>query len=325
MKVLVVGLGAIGGSIAVKLSSISDVSILTRRADIVDTLNHSGISLTLLNQEVVRAYPRVITSIGDEKWDLVVLAVRAYDLESTLESILASLDIDTPVLALTNGIVMDIVHKYVGDRAVCASVDLGVGANGDGDYFVKIDGGLRIGDKVGGQVASRVKGMISDAIDTQVVDDIVSATYAKVIINSVITSTAIVTGAKLKDIVTECKPVLDEIVFEAMKVAKVADIKVTSYKGMSFYVFCRKDMIGSMFRHVTWKYISTHYGDRKSTTVSRLASGIKSEADYFTGYVVSLAKQYAVSTPINEAILDMVHKVESGELTPDISNLKGLI
>ena len=323
MQILVVGAGAIGGAMAVKLSRIGQVTMLTRRSQVVDLLKE-GISLTSLDVSVEECHPCVVTQLDDDKWDLVLLCVRAYDLEDTLASILPFVKEDTPIVALTNGVVVGEMTALAGDRGVCASVDFGVGASGDGKYYIKIDGGIKIGDTVGGTVASRVKDMISDAIEVEVVEDIVASTYSKLIINAIITYTAVVTGSTLRDIIANCREVLDQIIYEAYAVAKASGIEPASYRKIVFRVFCRRDIIGGMFRSCVWKYMTDNYGDRTSTTAERIASGMKSEVDYITGYVVSLGKKAGKPTPINEAILDMVKRVERGELTPSISNLTGL-
>ena len=323
MQILIVGAGAIGCAMAVKLSKIGQVTILTRRSQAVDLFKE--ISLSNLDGSIEECRPEVVTTLESDEWDLVLMCVRAYDLEDTLARVLPFVKESTPILALTNGIVVDQMTALAGDRGVCASVDFGVGVRQEGKYYIKIDGGIKIGDTVGGSVANRIKDMIADAIEVEVVDDIVASTYSKLIINSIITYTAVVTGALLRDIISNCKEVLNEIIYEAYAVAKASGIEPASYRKIGFRAFCRRDFIGGGFRACVWKYMADNYGDRTSTTAERIASGMKSEVDYITGYVVSLGKKVGKPTPINEAILDMVKRVERGELTPSISNLTGLI
>ena len=278
MQILVVGAGAIGCAMAVKLSRVGQVTILTRRSQVVDLLK-KGISLTNLDGSVEECRPNVVTALDNDEWDLVLLCVRAYDLENTLTSILPFVQSNTPILALSNGIVVNEMTSLAGDRGVCASVDFGVGVSGDSEYYIKIDGGIKIGDTVGGTVANRVKDMIADVIEVEVVEDIVASTYSKLIINSIITYTAVVTGALLRDIIVNCREVLDQIIYEAYAVAKASGIEPASYRKIGFRAFCRRDFIGGGFRACVWKYMMDNYGDRTSTTAERIASGMKSEVD----------------------------------------------
>jgi len=48
------------------------------------------------------------------------------------------------------------------------------------------------------------------------------------------------------------------------------------------------------------------------------------EVDYLNGYVVKRGEEVGVPTPMNRVIVDLMRKVETGELKPDPANLKRL-
>ena len=47
----------------------------------------------------------------------------------------------------------------------------------------------------------------------------------------------------------------------------------------------------------------------------------KTEVTYLNGLVIQKGKEVGVSTPMNQAILDLTLKIENGEAAPDPSNL----
>jgi 2-dehydropantoate 2-reductase len=46
------------------------------------------------------------------------------------------------------------------------------------------------------------------------------------------------------------------------------------------------------------------------------------EIDFINGYVVSIAPQFSVPTPLNAAIVETVHAITRGQLAPDPSLLE---
>ena len=52
--------------------------------------------------------------------------------------------------------------------------------------------------------------------------------------------------------------------------------------------------------------------------------GRRTEVDFLNGYAVKKGKELGVHTPMNEAIVDLMKKLENGEVSPDPSMLEQL-
>jgi len=52
--------------------------------------------------------------------------------------------------------------------------------------------------------------------------------------------------------------------------------------------------------------------------------GRQTEVDFLNGYAVKKGKEVGVPTPMNEAIVDLMKKLENGEVNPDPSTLNQL-
>ena len=68
--------------------------------------------------------------------------------------------------------------------------------------------------------------------------------------------------------------------------------------------------MGAIYRAVVFPYLKKKYGERTSATLAAMKSGVKSEIDYFNGYVVCLAQKYGVDAPMNKAVVENVKAVE---------------
>ena len=126
MRVCVVGAGAIGGLVATKLHLAGEhVSVIDKCATLV-AIRNSGLRLEWHDGTVyearIEAYGRAADT-GEQ--DLVILAVKAYDLEDVARDIRHLLHRDTMVMTLQNGIPWWYFQKHGGplDGTQLRSVD----------------------------------------------------------------------------------------------------------------------------------------------------------------------------------------------------------
>lgn len=105
MKVCVIGAGAVGGTLAVKLSlSGEDVSICDRGPHLA-AIRDTGLKLQWQDGQVLIATPPAYDRAEEAGvQDLVVLAVKSYDLEQAIQGIDALLGPETLVLTVQNGL-----------------------------------------------------------------------------------------------------------------------------------------------------------------------------------------------------------------------------
>ena len=53
-----------------------------------------------------------------------------------------------------------------------------------------------------------------------------------------------------------------------------------------------------------------------------LEKGKKSEVDAINGVVSAFGRKVGVPTPMNDAVVSVVHQIEDGKLTPSFDNLR---
>ena len=49
--------------------------------------------------------------------------------------------------------------------------------------------------------------------------------------------------------------------------------------------------------------------------------GRRTEIDHMNGYIVERGRETGIPTPVNAAVVDMIHAIDSGEIKPDPSNI----
>ncbi len=104
MRILVLGAGAIGGYYGLRLAEAgADVTFLVRERRAAQ-LDRDGLVLLSKGQETRRPMPHRRAGSPTAPADLMLLACKAYDLESALADIAPALGPDTAVLPLLNGL-----------------------------------------------------------------------------------------------------------------------------------------------------------------------------------------------------------------------------
>jgi ketopantoate reductase len=115
MKVCVVGAGAIGGLLAVKLAQAGEsVSVIDRGAHLA-AIRSKGLQLHWHDGAVSKASVKAFDKAAEAgEQDLVVLGVKAYDLEAAARDIHHLLGPETMVMTVQNGIPWWYFHKEGG-------------------------------------------------------------------------------------------------------------------------------------------------------------------------------------------------------------------
>ena len=125
MRIAVVGMGAIGGPIAVGLALHKiDVVAITKHSSLAEKIQSEGFTLQRENEEIKVTIPSVpLISDLEGKFDIVFLTMKATSVIQATKNILPFLKVDGVVVTLQNGIVEDDVAKIVGrDRIIGAVV-----------------------------------------------------------------------------------------------------------------------------------------------------------------------------------------------------------
>lgn len=120
--VAILGPGAVGGSLAVHLSTAGVRTVCIARRDLVGVLALSGISLEVDGGEPLVARPEVREELA-EPVDILVIAVKAHQLDEALQQIYPAAVEDAVVVPLLNGLEhMDVLRERFGPRVAAGSI-----------------------------------------------------------------------------------------------------------------------------------------------------------------------------------------------------------
>ncbi len=319
-KVLIIGAGAIGGTLGALLCRAGhQVVFLAKSAETAAAINRDGMTV-----RGVRGTFTVSTraeSSADRlapPFDLVMVAVKTYDLEAALRPALALIAEGCPVVSLQNGICIEELEALVGaDRAVGCAVGWGGTMHGPAEMELTSEGELVIGSRspAGQARLAAVQEILSSVFPVKVSTDILADLYSKLIINSCITTLGAISGKTLGWMLARrpYRLMFMDIFREAMAAAHAAGIEVPAYAGrLDYDAFLRGDgPIDGLRRHLFIRMMGMKYRRLKSSSLQSLERGRLTEVDSFNGYIVRTAQAHGLQAPLNERLVRMVHEIES--------------
>ena len=331
LKVALVGAGAIGGVTGAKMTRAGwDVQIVCNRPEAVVRAQAPGFHLFGIGGEAhvpVRAVSTVEELEGP--LDVAFVATKAAEAPVAAESLLPRLKPDGVLVSLQNGICEEALAEVVGaERIVGCVVGWGATLHGPGRMEVTSEGEFVVG-RLNGVTDSRletVRDMLAAAAPARISANIIGELYSKLIVNSCINSLGVIAGVPLGQLlaVRKIREVFLAIMSEAVAVADAMGLTVPpGGNGKLDYrrFLGNPGFWGDLRRHLTIRAIGFKYRRIRSSSLQSLERGRKTEVDYLNGYICRQGRRHDVPTPVNDAVVAMIHQIEDGKRPVSMANL----
>ena len=163
--------------------------------------------------------------------------------------------------------------------------------------------------------------MLEHAGKVDFVDDILSAKFMKLVVNSMTLGTMAMIGGDLAD---EQPVAMRELMMrlgqESLVVGEALDHPVVPLFGLKQEDLGGSDQLLQKFIDKLNHDIGPERG--ANTTLQDHIKGRLSEVDLINGMIVEESARRGVAAPANAAIVEVTRRIHAGELKPDPSNLK---
>ncbi|OGO52084.1 MAG: hypothetical protein A2148_09605 [Chloroflexi bacterium RBG_16_68_14] len=334
MRALVVGAGAVGGTVAGRLVQAGiDVRVLDTDTDHVRLLSSPGLRLSGVRG--VATIP--LRASTPEQWlggtepapEALLLAVRSQATEAALRPLLGRLAPQTQVISLQNGINEERIAALVGaERTVGCVVGFGATYLTPGQIEQTSKGGLVIGRLDGSTDAGleEVCQLFSAAFRTRISPNILGELWSKMLINSMTVLGALagfLTGELLAT--DERKRTVLAVLREGIAVARAGGVELVKLEGaLEPDVFTRQDSEGVQASFRILDRFGATFEAVKSVTWRDFELGRPTEVDFVTGEIVRRGEAAGVSVPLNATAYRMLKEIERGERSIGVENLAAL-
>jgi 2-dehydropantoate 2-reductase len=334
-RIAIVGTGANGASIGADLALAGeDVVFIEQWPAHVEAMRSHGITINMPDESInapVRTMHLCEVATLREKFDVVLLLVKAYDTRWAAHLIAPYLEHDGVMAGVQNGMTTGIVADVVGrERTVGAVIEITSSLTTPGivDRHSGRDRSWFAVGKVHPSAArheERIASILGRSGTVEIVENIEAAKWMKLVSNA----TTLVTSAILGGSIVEAGaiPPMRDLMLrsgqEALDAAVALGNPIVPIFGLGPEDVARRDtVVETLLDRLLDGFVLSH---STSTILQDWGKGRRSEVDDINGHVVRAADELGWHAPVNAAVVEVAHAIERAELQPDASNLELLI
>ncbi|MCH5180793.1 MAG: ketopantoate reductase family protein [Erysipelotrichales bacterium] len=333
MKYAIYGAGSLGIVLGAFLAKNGEkFDIIDRNPKSVDALNEKGAIVvgTIQMTEKVNA---ILDTNVQEKYDIIFLVTKQIGNLEIIKKISKFLAEDGVICTMQNGLPEKDVAEVIGDnRTYGCAVAWGATRIEPGRseltsnperQSLSFSFGSMNGQK--GEKFDEIIRILSIMGDVQVEENFIGARWSKLLINSAFSGMSTVCGKTFGE-VAKYKPsrkIIQRIIKECIDVAFASGIKIEPIQGKDVVkILNYKNSLKKWLSFIIIPIAIKKHRLLKASMLQDIEKGIPCEIDYINGIVSNFGKQVSIPTPFNDKVIEIVHKLESGELTPSLDNVK---
>jgi 2-dehydropantoate 2-reductase len=334
-KIAVLGTGANGASIGADLTKAGhDVVLIDQWPEHVQAMRANGLRIEMPEETLqlpVRAFHLCDVATFTEPFDIVLLLVKAYDTRWASQLIEPLLKPDGLLAGVQNGMTADIVADVVGPERTMGCVIEISSMMFDPGIVQRHSGPARSWFAVGSidpATAGReheVADLLRHSGSVEIVDDIRSAKWMKLVSNATTLVTTAVLGMPMLEAVA--LPGMRELMLrsgqEALDTGAALKHQILPIFGLAEEDVRQSNRLVETLLDVLLSGFVLP--NTKTTVLQDWMKGRHSEVEDINGLVVAEARRLGGAAPVNAAVAELARRIERGELEPSPANIDLLL
>ncbi|MCB8977515.1 MAG: ketopantoate reductase family protein [Ardenticatenaceae bacterium] len=322
MDILIYGAGAVGGYLGARLAQHKhNVTLITRQV-MADLIGETGLELTEGNKRIVTR-PTAVTSAAQafkdgQNYDLIILTMKAYDLASAIDPLIAFCPQPNMIITTQNGIGVEkgLIKQFGAERVISGSFTLPIRKETTTQLVAeRTDGGFCLAPTHPKQDIRQWLKLFADAgMETQGHKDYESMKWSKAFLNIIANATSAILNRR-PGLVYSSDAIFDleiRMLKETLAVMKAAGHKVVDLPAVSAtkLAFSVQRLPRALLKPGLTKLVADGRGDKMPSFHIDLTTGKgKSEVVYHNGAIAKVGKEHGIPTPVNAALTDILWKL----------------
>ena len=333
MKYAIYGAGSLGIVFSAYLAKNGEkFDVIDRDVKTVDALNSQG-AIVVGTIEMQQSVNAILDVNVTDKYDIVFLVTKQIGNVETIKKIATHLTDDGVICTLQNGLPeKDVSEVITAARTYGCAVAWGATKLEPNKSQLTSEPqrqslSFSFGSMDGHKDAKfeEIVRILSIMGDVQIEENFIGARWSKLLINSAFSGMSTVCGQTFGE-VAKYKPsrkVIQRIIKECIDVAAADGIKIEPIQGKDVVkILDYKSAFKKWLSFVIIPIAIKKHRLLKASMLQDIEKGIPCEIDYINGIVSAYGKKVGIPTPFNDKVIEIVHKLDSGELTPSLDNVK---
>ena len=330
-KIAVLGTGANGASIGADLTMAGeDVVFIEQWPAHVEAMRAHGVTIRTPSETKtvdVRTMHLCEVATLRHKFDVVLMLMKAYDSRWAAQFIEPYVNSDALVAGIQNGMSIDDIATVVGSHRTMGCVIEITSAMFEPGIIERHSDPSRSWFAVGSIDSTtkgreeEIAGLLRNSGSVSIVDDIRAVKWMKIVSNSTTLATTAIVGLPMIEaagipemrrfMLQSGQEALDATLMLGNPILPIFGLTPNAVSEPSTVVEALLDTLLEGF--VLPKSITTILQD--------WMKGRRSEVENINGLVASTHRDFGLRAPVNEAVVEVAHRIERGELEPGLANL----
>lgn len=304
MRIVILGAGALGGLIGARLSQAGeDVTFLEANVARARLLGEEGLFLSEADSGERHVAVKVVTTLeGQPPADLLFVAVKSYQTEGAVRAALPVIGETTWILSTQNGIGnVDRIRKVVGTERILTGI-VYASIQHTGPNRMRYRDGIKpmqmapLSRKITDEVRAVGAAFRNAGMPTEVVEDVDTAVWQKLVHNAVVNPVSALTGMS-------CSELLEDPDLQALMRAMCEEIAAVM-RARGTPLEDEEDPYRPIVKS------QKALGKNRPSMWQDFTRGFATEIDALNGGIVAEASRLGLSAPLNWAITQFVHSRE---------------
>lgn len=339
-RVLVLGCGGIGGTLAAHLVEAGvDTVVVSRSPAVAEAVARHGFRITGVGGPA-RAVPgRVSVGLpaGSGPFDFAFLATQPSDLDAAALQALPHLAPDGRLVTFPNGLPEERVARVVGGPARVLGAIVGFGASHatPGVFERTSAGGFSVGRLDGPPDAATevLARLLAPVGPVKTTDNLRGARWSKLAINSAVSSLGTLGGDRLGVLLRarRTRRLALEVMSEVVEVARREGVRLEKIGGtfdLDWLALTDRERRGGglslLLKHAVIVLVGLRFRRLRSSMLAALERGLAPPVAFLNGEVVDRADVHGVPAPVNRALVTRIHELGTGARRPAHAELAAL-
>jgi len=331
MRIAIYGAGSLGTVLGAYLAKWGlDVELINRNREHVEALKKNGARITgavELEVPVKALYPSEMSGV----YDVIFLMTKQLHNKEVVGSLKPYLNETGVICTMQNGIPEPSIAEIIGeDRVFGAVVEWGAILKEPGvSELSSAPGSMSFGlGSMNGKADERlymVKGILEKLCPVEMENNLAGVRWSKLLLNSAFNSIGAITGETFGKFAgnKEARRLVLHVMKEGIDVGRASGITFGKMQGHDVAkLLYFKSPLKEWFVYNMLPILMKKHSSHKSSMLQDVEKGKPSEIYAINGVICEYGRKNGVPTPLNDKLVDIVKKIQSGELSQGFQNIK---